>query len=255
MRVGYNTSYARGRQWPVYMKGRIVNDIESYSGDPARARAARARQLSPRVFNFAVSGLIFLGFCVMGLGTYFTGTMTFARMMYSGSGAMGFILGTLIGTVVGIFVMSAGAKRQSVAMSLVGYALFASTCGLMASTALIAYDLPTINTAFAATAAVTVVFGALGVTFPNLFKRIPGVLCGALLGLILVELVLAIAGVPQTVTDYLVVIVFAGFIGFDTYQATQVEPTLPNAVMAATNLFLDIINVFMRILAIVGNRD
>lgn len=232
-----------------------MNDIESYSGGSARTRTARAKQLSPRMFNLVVSGLIFLGFCVMGLGTYFTGTMTFARMMYSGSGAMGFIFGTLIGTVVGIFVMSAGASRQSTAMSLIGYALFASTFGLMSSTALIAYDLPTINTAFAATAAITVVFGALGVTFPNLFKRISGVLCGALLGLLLVEIVLAIAGIPQTITDYLVVIVFAGFIGFDTYQATQVEPTLPNAVMAATNLFLDIINVFVRILQIVGNRD
>ena len=33
------------------------------------------------------------------------------------------------------------------------------------------------------------------------------------------------------------------------------EPTLVNAVFAASNLFLDIINVFLRVLAIFGRRD
>ena len=75
------------------------------------------------------------------------------------------------------------------------------------------------------------------------------------MALLLVEIVLAVVGVSQTITDYIVVIVFAGFIGYDTYTATQVEPTLPNAVMVATNLFMDIINVFLRILDIVGRRD
>lgn len=232
-----------------------MNDIQGYTEGPVEVPSSRARQLSPRMFNFIVSGLIFLGFCVMGLGTYYTGSMAFARMMATGSGALGFIVGTLVGTVVGIVVMSAGAKRQSSAISLVGYAVFAASFGLMSSTALIAYDLPTINTAFAATAAITAVFGVLGVTFPQFFKRVSGVLCGVLFALLVVEIVLAFAGVSQTITDYIVVVVFAGFIGYDTYRATQVEPTLPNAVMAATDLFLDIINVFIRILDIVGNRD
>ena len=47
----------------------------------------------------------------------------------------------------------------------------------------------------------------------------------------------------------------AGFIGYDTYVATSVPPTLPNAVLMASNLFVDIINVFLRILNILGRRD
>lgn len=232
-----------------------MNELDRISQTSTGFEGTAAKRLSPRMFNLAVSGLIFLGFCVMGLGTYYTGTMDFAKAMSSVGGSFGFMVLTLVGTVAGIFIMSAGASRQSAAISLVGYALFASTFGLLSSVALVRYDLPTINTAFAATAAITFVFGALGVTFPQVFKRVGGVCCGVLMALLLVEIVLAVMGVSQTITDYIVVIVFAGFIGYDTYTATQVEPTLPNAVMVATNLFMDIINVFLRILDIVGRRD
>lgn len=234
----------------------IVNELERYTaeGPVASGTARRAKRLSARGFNLAVSGLLFVGFCLMGLGTYFTGTMAFAQMMYAGSGGLTFIFGTLAVTVVGIVMMSAAASRESAGLSLVGYLIFAAAFGLMSSTALVAYDLPAIQTAFGATAAITLVFGALGVAFPKLFCRAAGVFSGALLALIVVELVLAFLGVSQTITDYLVVIVFAGFIGYDTYRATQVEPTLPNAVLAASNLFMDIVNVFIRILDIVG-RD
>lgn len=191
----------------------------------------------------------------MGLGTYFTGTMEFAKTTGTFGGLFAFMCITLVGTILGMVVMSLGSSRQSAAVSLVGYAIFAASFGILSSTALTHYDLPTINTAFAATAAVTFVFGALGVTFPQVFKRISGVLCGMLLGLVVVELVLAFMGVHQTITDYIVVLVFAGFIGVDTYRATQVEPTLPNAVLVATELFMDIINVFLRILDIIGDHD
>lgn len=140
-------------------------------------------------------------------------------------------------------------------LSLVGYVIFASTFGLTASFGLANYDLPTINTAFIATAAITFVFGALGVTFPKFFQRVYGIGFGILLATILVEIVLMFMGVSQTITDLIVIVVFAGFIGYDTHVATTVPPTLPNAVLMASNLFVDIINVFLRILNILGRRD
>ena len=73
--------------------------------------------------------------------------------------------------------------------------------------------MPTINTAFIATAAITFVFGALGVTFPKFFQRVYGIGFGILLATILVEIVLMFMGVSQTITDLIVIVVFAGFIG------------------------------------------
>ena len=92
-------------------------------------------------------------------------------------------------------------------------------------------------------------------TFPKFFQRVYGIGFGILLATILVEIVLMFMGVSQTITDLIVIVVFAGFIGYDTYVATTAPPTLPNAVLMASNLFVDIINVFLRILNILGRRD
>ena len=219
-----------------------MNDIQGYQNGPVESGASRAKEMSPRAYNLTMSALIFLGFCAMGAGAYFTSTMSFARMMMSGA-ALPLVFGSFILTIVGMVMMSAAAGKQSVGLSLVGYVIFASTFGL------------TINTAFIATAAITFVFGALGVTFPKFFQRVYGIGFGILLATILVEIVLMFMGVSQTITDLIVIVVFAGFIGYDTYVATTVPPTLPNAVLMASNLFVDIINVFLRILNILGRRD
>ena len=224
-----------------------MNDIQGYQNGPIETGASRAKEMSPRAYNLAMSALIFLGFCAMGAGAYFTSTMAFARMMMSGA-ALPLVFGSFILTIVGMVMMSAAASKQSVG-------LFASTFGLTASFGLANYDLPTINTAFIATAAITFVFGALGVTFPKFFQRVYGIGFGILLATILVEIVLMFMGVSQSITDLIVIVVFAGFIGYDTYVATTVPPTLPNAVLMASNLFVDIINVFLRILNILGRRD
>ena len=226
-----------------------MNDIQGYQNGPIETGASRAKEMSPRAYNLVMSALIFLGFCAMGAGAYFTSTMSFARMM------MPLVFGSFILTIVGMVMMSAAASKQSVGLSLVGYVVFASTFGLTASFGLANYDLPTINTAFIATAAITFVFGALGVTFPKFFQRVYGIGFGILLATILVEIVLMFMGVSQSITDLIVIVVFAGFIGYDTYVATTVPPTLPNAVLMASNLFVDIINVFLRILNILGRRD
>ncbi len=221
-----------------------MNDIQGYQNGPIETGASRAKEMSPRAYNLAMSALIFLGFCAMGVGAYFTSTMSFARMMMSGA-ALPLVFGSFILTIVGMVMMSAAASKQSVGLSLVGYVIFASTFGLTASFGLANYDLPTI----------TFVFGALGVTFPKFFQRVYGIGFGILLATILVEIVLMFMGVSQTITDLIVIVVFAGFIGYDTYVATTVPPTLPNAVLMASNLFVDIINVFLRILNILGRRD
>ena len=100
-----------------------------------------------------------------------------------------------------------------------------------------------------------VVFACLGVAMPQGFEKIQGVLTGALLALIVVQLVMLFLGVSQTWIDFVVIVVFCGFIGYDFHRAMYDEPTLVNAVYNASELFLDIINVFVRVLSILGNRD
>lgn len=119
-----------------------MNDIQGYQSGPVETGASRAKEMSPRAYNLAMSALIFLGFCAMGAGAYFTSTMSFARMMMNGA-ALPLVFGSFILTIVGMVMMSAAASKQSVGLSLVGYVIFASTFGLTASFGLANYDLPT----------------------------------------------------------------------------------------------------------------
>ena len=180
--------------------------------------------------------------------------MSFARMMMSGA-ALPLVFGSFFLTIVGMVMMSAAASKQSVGLSLVGYVVFASTFGLTASFGLTNYDLPTINTTLYRHGRHHLCLWCAGRDLPKFFQRVYGIGFGILLATILVEIVLMFMGVSQSITDLIVIVVFAGFIGYDTYVATTVPPTLPSAVLMASNLFVDIINVFLRILNILGRRD
>ena len=99
------------------------------------------------------------------------------------------------------------------------------------------------------------VFGALGMAFPSFFARIQGVLAVSLLAVIVVEVVMMALGVRQNLTDLVVILLFCGFIGYDVYRASTDAPTLENALWYAIEIYLDVVNVMLRLLSIFGNRD
>ena len=68
---------------------------------------------------------------------------------------------------------------------------------------------------------------------------------------------------PKTVWTWLLVLYFIPIlgiflyfiIGYDFHKAMFDEPTVVNAVYNASELFLDIINVFIRVLSLLSRRD
>ena len=205
-------------------------------------------RISVRAYNLIMAGLILAGFVVMGMGSLWARTLSF-QLMFANNFALLFY-GPLIASIVGIVMMSIAAGRQSTGLSLAGFAVFVAGFGITAGVALSTYDLPAINTAFFATAGITAVAGIAGLMFPGFFQRIGGILFAVLLGVFIVEIALMFMGVSQTVTDWIVVAVFSGFIAYDFNRAAMLEPTVPNAVLSASNLFLDIVNILMRLLRI-----
>jgi FtsH-binding integral membrane protein len=90
--------------------------------------------------------------------------------------------------------------------------------------------------------------------FPNLFARLGGALLGVLIGLLVCEIVLLILGRYQTVTDWIAAGLFSLYIGFDVYRSQQFAKTVDNAVDCALDIYLDIANLFIRLLQIMGKR-
>ena len=55
--------------------------------------------------------------------------------------------------------------------------------------------------------------------------------------------------------DYIVALIFCGFIGFDWAKAQVFPKTLDNAVDSAADIYVDVANLFIRILAITGKSN
>ena len=60
--------------------------------------------------------------------------------------------------------------------------------------------------------------------------------------------------IPLTFIDYIVALIFCGYIGLDWNRAQQYPKTLDNAIDSAADIYLDVVNLFVRILSITGKR-
>lgn len=157
-------------------------------------------------------------------------------------------------SIGGIVVQYFGAQRESIPMCIAGFYIISCVFGVFTAMALRYYDIPSITAAIGGTVAIAVVFGILGFLFPTFFSKIHGLLIGGLVLMIIVEIVLIFFGISQGVTDWIVLAIFCGLIGYDLYKATHVETTKMNAILYATSIYLDLLNIFMRLLSIFGRR-
>lgn len=218
--------------------------------DPARDHSA---PLSRRAYNLVMGGLVMLGFGVIALCAAIASTPGFLFAVIDNYLAV--TLGSLAASIAGVVVINIGMKREGFGMALGGYALVVCSIGFTTGLALPLYDLPSIANAAVGTALIAMLFTLLGASYPQVFARIQGVAVVSLLALLIVGAVGGLMGMPLGWLDYAIILVFCGFIGYDTYRAQQCEPTVKMAIFNAVQIWLDLVNVFIRILSIVGNRD
>lgn len=211
-----------------------------------------APTITRRAYNALTFGIVAIAFLI-----------TWGEYSLIMNGSLGFLLrngivtliGSLIFTIAGIALMSIGKSKQSVGLSVGGFALFTLTFGATTALALTHYSVGTIAYAFLITACLSGIFLIAGVTFPEFFSRIGGVLLIGLIGLFIVEFVAVVFfHANQTLFDYIAIALFCGFLGYDAYVMSQDAPTVPNAIFYATDIFLDIVNILIRILNIL-DRD
>lgn len=229
-----------------------MNEIENY-GTPLYHEGPAPRIISRRLYNLLLTGLILASFAIMGVCSYMTSTADF--QVWLAQNSFVYMIGTMIGSFGGLIAMNIGRSRENLTLAFIGYALFTLTFGFTTSLALSYYSLESISLAFTATAGIMVVFGVAGMAFPAFFTKVAGVGFTALLALVVIEVIVSLMGIQQNVTSMIVVVLFCGFIGYDVYRASVATPTVSNALWFAVELYLDIINVFLRLLQIFGNRD
>lgn len=161
-----------------------------------------------------------------------------------------FIIGYLASALVGIWMMHAS---NNPVVSFLGYNLIVVPVGLVLVMFIPGHSQEHIVAAVRTTALLTVGMMALGTMFPSFFRRIETALLWALLIAIVVELVqMLVFKVQLGVMDWIVAAIFCGYIGVDWGRANSIERTVDNAIDSAGALYLDIVNVFIRVLEIIS---
>ena len=193
--------------------------------------------------------------------------------IYSSPAAMSFIMHNPILMIVMIvvqlilvMVLAFRVMKMSPAVSNVMFFAYAILTGITLSIIFISYELSTIFQAFAISA---LMFGAMaiyGTITKRDLTRIGTFLRMALIGLILASIVnmFFLNDTLYMIINYAGVLIFVGLTAYDTQriknmlaeanEANAEEAIKKISVMGALILYLDFINMFLKILAILGRR-
>lgn len=210
-------------------------------------------EISPQTYNLIIGGVLAYGFimnCII-VATCFDAAVNLM------SNSFVFYILYFAMVLIGSFMIN-GSKNPVV--SFVGYNLIVIPLGLVLSVLLNAFAMAgmqsVVTTAFGITAIVTIAMMLASSLFPDFFLSIGRTLTVTLLITFVIELVMGLLGANLGIIDYIVVLIFCGYIGYDWARANACAKTVDNAVDSAAELYVDIVNLFVRILSILArSRD
>ena len=146
-------------------------------------------------------------------------------------------------------------KSDSPAVSFAGFTGMAVSMGLLLTFYVTVFTAHSVSYAIIATALVTVIMVILSMLYPAFFQNLGRTLFISLLACIIIQVAGAfLFRLPMSIIDYAVALIFCGYIGLDWCRAQQYPKTLDNAIDCAADIYLDVVNLFIRILAITGKR-
>lgn len=202
--------------------------------------------LSSSIYNLIIGACLLYGFLVNAI------IVATCSQFFTDLNPLVLIIGYFVLCISGIFM----SRSKSPLVSFLGYNLVVVPIGAVLSVSLPYYAMSDILSAIVITGVVVAVMMLLSTLFPNLFSRLGRVLFISLLVSLLAQLVASFFAFSGGVFNWIFVVIFALYIGYDWYRAQMYPKTLDNAIDCVLDLYLDIINLFLRILQIISrNRD
>ena len=227
--------------------------VTTYLGDRKKARleSGLPDSVSVRTFNVVMCAVLFWGFLVNAVMVYFFYAPL--QQMAATIGWLGMLLIYFVPTIAGIII---AARSTNPFISFLGYNLVVLPIGLMLAILLPMFPVEVVLKAMVLTAIVTLTMLVLSVTAPQFFLGLGRTLFVALIvGLIAEVVATFLLGYRGMLFDWIFVIVFSGYIGYDIAKSQAFPKTLDNAVDSALDIYLDIINLFIRLLSILSKRN
>jgi FtsH-binding integral membrane protein len=201
--------------------------------------------LTPAVYNMVLGLILVWGFALNYLMVRFIPVQLIADI-----NPLVFFLGYFASCFAGITICR---RSDNPAISFIGYNLIVIPFGFVINLVVSQYDSTIVLDAVRITGLVTLLMMALGSAFPQFFVSIRKALFFFLLGVIIVEAVeVFIFHVHHGIIDWIVAFIFCGYIGYDWARANAIPKNMDNAIDSAAAIYIDIINLFLRILRILG---
>ncbi|MDD2377459.1 MAG: Bax inhibitor-1/YccA family protein [Bacilli bacterium] len=208
----------------------------------------------PKIFSWMFIGLLF----TFGTALYVS---TQENMLYNifSTGTYWFIIITELALV---FILSARAPKMNFFTASVMFVIYSIVSGLTFSIIFVAFEISSIILIFAITAGVFALFALIGFTTNLDLSKISTILFMGLIGLVLATVVNMFLNneMFDIILSWFGIIVFIGFIAYDIQKIKRMIPLIQNqnsiAIVGALQLYLDFINIFIRLLSLFGKtRD
>ena len=203
------------------------------------------KEISDRTYNIFLGIIVCYGLILSGLiGTYCTSFV-------EGLNPIIFLIGYFVSCIIGIILSTTSTNPI---VSFIGYNLVVLPIGLVLSTCLYEYNLETISSAIMLTGIVVAIMIVISSIKPDIFRGMGLTLFISLTIGIIVEIISYFLGYNGNLFDYIFIIIFSLYLGYDWCRAQDYPKTYDNAIDSALDIYLDIINLFIRILSILGNN-
>lgn len=206
------------------------------------------RELSRKQYNVLIGvhlliGLALTSFLCMKLPYVFPQVYSVHPVIFT----IGFFVTCLVGSWI--------ATKGNYLLSIIGYAMNVLGFGTILSLTLMFYPAHLIFIAAVLTIVVVLTMTVAAVFMPNAFLSIGKAISIAILGLIVAEFVTYFMGIfYPNVFLVIGIFIFSLYVGYDWARGQQYPSTPSYACYTALQLYMDIINLFIRILRLMGRR-
>lgn len=208
-----------------------------------RTHADESKVVSENLYNLVIGLTLLWGFAANWLMVTMIPTESIAAI-----NPMFFLIAYFVSCFAGIMMFNGS---DNPVISFIGYNLVVIPFGLVLNIFLKDVSSTIVVQALEITALVTGIMMVLGTMFPAFFRKISGALFIALLVSIVVELIMIfVLQRDFAIMDYIVALIFCGYIGVDWGRAQAIPKTVDNAIDSAASLYMDIVNLFVRIVSI-----
>lgn len=211
-------------------------------------------KILPKVF-----GWMFIGLLV----TFFTGyyVSLHPETMFKLFGSYAFIIVIIIEFALVIFLSARITKMKS-STAIISFIIYSAVSGLTFSTIFVLYELSSIMYIFLLAAGIFAVFAFLGATTKIDLGKIGVYLFVGLLAIIVCGIINIFMNNStfDLIISCLAIAIFVGYTAYDVQKILQMQEfnALPEdnlAIYGALELYLDFINLFIRLLQLFGNRS